>query len=176
MTRGPGSAESRTNAPRTAPDRPPPAPAARGHAIPAVTVAATVAVTVAAALILNLAIYGLGRAAGGDFLFTAAGRPAEVDALTVAGFTVLPLLVGMTMVAALARVWRWVVPAALVIAPALALGTVPLMTLPADLDTTSKLALALCHVALVPVTVTGLLRLRRPRPERPTPSPSTGQP
>ncbi|MFK4041360.1 DUF6069 family protein [Nonomuraea wenchangensis] len=121
----------------------------------------TVVATVTAALLLNLAIYGLGRAAGGGFRFTAAGRPAEVDALTVAGFTALPLLVGMTVVAVLARIWPWVVPTALVVAPAIALGTIPVMTIPADFDDPSKIALALCHVALAPVTVAGLLGLRR---------------
>ncbi|GIH96564.1 DUF6069 family protein [Planobispora siamensis] len=126
----------------------------------------TVVATVAAAAVLNLVVYGLGRAAGGDFRFTASGVPAEVDAITVTGFTVLPLLAGMTLVAALVRIWPWVVNAALAVAPALALGTILIMTIPADFDTTSKITLASCHVALVPVTVAGLLTLRRRRDER----------
>ncbi|MEU4835646.1 DUF6069 family protein [Streptosporangium sp. NPDC023615] len=119
-----------------------------------------VAATVAAATAVNLVVHALGRAAGGTFRFTASGRVAEVDALTVAGFTVVPLLAGMTVAAVLSRRLRWVVPAALVIAPVLALGTVVVMTVPADLDPVAKVTLALCHVTLVPVTVAGLLALR----------------
>ncbi|GAA2999564.1 DUF6069 family protein [Streptosporangium longisporum] len=125
-----------------------------------VTVAAVVAATVAVATAANLVVYALGRAAGGTFRFTASGRAAEVDALTVAGFTVLPLLLGMTLVAVLSRRLRWIVPAALVVAPLLALVTVPVMTLPADLDTVSTVTLALCHVVLAPVAVAGLLAIR----------------
>jgi Family of unknown function (DUF6069) len=147
------------NTSKNAPDRVPDGSNGYGYGSPIITVVATVA----AALFLNLVIYGLGRAAGGDFRFTASGQPAEVDALTVAGFTVLPLLVGMTAVAVLTRIWPWVVPAALVVAPATALGTILVMTIPADFDDTSKITLALCHVMLVPVTVAGVLRLRRQR-------------
>lgn len=124
----------------------------------------TVAVTVAGAVVLNLAVYALGRLAGGDFRFTSAGLPAEVDAVTVAGFTAVPLLVGLTLAAVLARFWSWAVYAGLVVAPVLALGTVPIMTIPADFDDVSTITLALCHVALVPVTVLGLLALRRVTP------------
>ncbi|MEU6716763.1 DUF6069 family protein [Nonomuraea sp. NPDC046802] len=127
---------------------------ARGRA------AVIVAATVAAALVLNLAIYAVGRALGGDFRFTAEGQPAEVDAITLVGFTSVPLLVGMTVVALLSRIWRWAILVAMVVAPALALVTVPIMTIPADLDEASTITLALCHIALVPVTLTGLLALR----------------
>ncbi|MDF2708354.1 MAG: hypothetical protein K0R62_4006 [Nonomuraea muscovyensis] len=72
----------------------------------------------------------------------------------------MPLLIGMTLVALLSRVWRWVILAAMAVAPALALVTVPIMTIPADLDDTSTVTLALCHVTLVPVTLAGLLALR----------------
>lgn len=122
--------------------------------------AGVVAATVATATVVNLVVHALGRAAGGTFRFTASGQVAEVDALTVAGFTALPLLLGMTLAAALSRRLRWVVPAALVIAPLLALGTIVVMTIPSDLDTVAKVTLALCHVTLVPVTVAGLLALR----------------
>ena len=45
--------------------------------------------------------------------------------------------------------------------PLLALGSIVVMTLPADFDTASKTTLALCHAALVPVMIAGLLALRR---------------
>ncbi|MDQ0577019.1 DUF6069 family protein [Agromyces albus] len=121
---------------------------------------AIVAATVAVAVLVNVVISTAGRAAGGSFRFTTQSGPAEVDVLTVVGFTVVPLLVGMTVVALLVRVWPWVVTVALFVAPALALTTIPLMTLPAAFDATSTVTLALCHVALVPTTVLGLLALR----------------
>lgn len=127
-----------------------------------------VAGAVVAAVVVNLAVYGAGRTAGGSFEFTsAAGRPSEVDALTVAGFTAVPLLLGLTAVALLRRFGAWVARAALVVAPVLALGTIALMTLPADFDTTSTVTLALCHVALLPILVPAVLALARP----PSPQP-----
>jgi hypothetical protein len=119
---------------------------------------ATVAVAVAAAVVVNLIVYAVGRAAGGTFRFTSAGRPAEVDALTVAGFTALPLAVGLTLVAVLARRLRWVTPAALVIGPALAVITILVMTVPADLDRTSTVTLALCHLSLIPAMIWAIRR------------------
>ncbi|WP_101789077.1 DUF6069 family protein [Nonomuraea indica] len=134
-------------------------PAARPRGRTAVIVAATMA----AALVINLSVYAVGRALGGDFRFTAAGGPAEVDAATLAGFTSVPLLIGMTLVALLSRFWRGVVLVAMAVAPALALLTIPVMTIPADLNDAGTVTLALCHVALVPVTITGLLALRAHR-------------
>lgn len=128
---------------------------------PAARQARVVLVAVAVAVIANLVIYALGRAAGGTFRFTGSGRAAEVDAVTVAGFTAIPLIAGLVLAATLARRWPGVITLGLVVAPALALGTILLMTLPVDLDTASTIALALCHVTLVPVTVAALLALRR---------------
>ncbi|WP_200938453.1 DUF6069 family protein [Cellulomonas sp. Root137] len=112
------------------------------------------------AVVVNLAIYGIGRAAGADYEFTAAGgSPSTVDALTVAGFTAVPLLVGLT-VAALLRRWSWAIPTALVVAPVLAVATILVMTVPADFDTASTVTLACCHLALVPISVLALRALR----------------
>jgi hypothetical protein len=122
---------------------------------------AVVAAAVLAAVVINLLVYAAGRAAGGTFRFTAANGPSEVDALTVAGFSAVPLLIGLTAVALLSRVGDWVSKAALVAGPVLALGTIVLMTLPADFDGVSKTTLALCHVMLVPITVVAVLALRR---------------
>jgi hypothetical protein len=122
--------------------------------------AVVVAGAVLVAVVVNLAIYGIGRAVGADFAFTAAGgSPTTVDAVTVAGFTAVPLLVGLTA-AALLRRWSWVIPTALVVAPLLAVATIFLMTIPADLDTRSTVALACCHLALVPISVLALRALR----------------
>ncbi|MDQ0372789.1 DUF6069 family protein [Cellulomonas humilata] len=112
------------------------------------------------AVVVNLATYAVGRAAGATFDFTASTGPATVSAITVAGFTAVPLLVGLTLVALLRRRMSWVLPTALVIAPVLAVATIFLMTIPADLDTASTITLACCHLALVPVVVLALRALR----------------
>ena len=120
-----------------------------------------VAVACLVAVVLDLAVYALGRAAGGDFRFTTAAGPAEVDAVTVAGFSAVPLLAGLTAVAVLAPLGAWVVRAALVIGPSLAVGTIALMTLPADFDAVSTMTLAVCHLMLVPVMITALVAIGR---------------
>ncbi|GAA4974087.1 DUF6069 family protein [Actinoplanes utahensis] len=133
--------------------------------------AAVVALAVTAAVVFNLAVYTIGRAAGATYRFTSRGEPAEVDALTVAGFSAVPLLIGLTAVALSAARAGWPVTAALIAGPLLAVVTVPLMTVPADFDTASTAALALCHLTLVPVIVVAVLRMRTPRPA-PTSSPA----
>ena len=120
---------------------------------------AVVVGTVLVAVLVNLAVYGVGRLLGGSYRFTSPMGPSEVSAPVVAGFTAVPLVVGLVLAALLAR-WRWVIVVALVVAPVLALGTIVLATLPADFDTVSTAALALCHVTLVPISVVALLRLR----------------
>lgn len=124
--------------------------------------AAIVTSAVMLALVVNLVVYAVGRQLGGSYRFTSAAGPAEVDALTVGAFTVLPLLVGLTVAALVGRRWPAVLSVALVVAPALALVTILVMTVPADLDRVSTLALASCHVVLAPVAIVALLRLRRP--------------
>lgn len=132
----------------------------REPARPVVVVAAG-----AVAAAVNLVVYAAGRAAGGSFRFTASGVPAEVDAATVAGFSVVPLVVGLIVVALLAPRAAWVGRAALIAGPLLAAGTVPLMTLPADFDTASTVALSICHLTLIPIVVLAVIVLRAPAPE-----------
>ncbi|MEU8242657.1 DUF6069 family protein [Actinoplanes missouriensis] len=126
--------------------------------------AAVVALGVTAAVALNLVVYAIGRAAGATYRFTSQGEPAEVDALTVAGFSAVPLLLGLSVVALLAPRAGWVATAALIAGPLLAVATVPLMTLAADFDTASTAALAICHLVLVPVIILAVRRMRTPRP------------
>lgn len=113
------------------------------------------------AIAVNVGIHALGRLAGATYRFTAQTGPAEVDSLTVLGFTLLPLGVALTLVAILGRFWRWVFPVALVVGPVLELGSILGMPVPTDLDVASKVFLSLCHVALVPVTVLAVLALRQ---------------
>jgi hypothetical protein len=108
-----------------------------------------------------LIVHAVGRVVGATYSFTAAGARVTVDSITVFGFAFVPVLIGMVTVALLPRRWRWVVPTALAVAVVVALGTIPLMVMPTDLDPVGKIALALCHVALVPAIVWGLLALRR---------------
>jgi hypothetical protein len=124
---------------------------------------ALVAVAAALAAIVNVLIYLVGRAAGGTFTFTAGTGPAEVDAVTVAGFSAVPLAAGLTVVALLAPRVRWVTRAALIAGPLLAVGTIVTMTVPADFDTVSTVTLAVCHLTLVPVIVAAVTVLG-PRP------------
>jgi hypothetical protein len=116
--------------------------------------------TVGVAVALNLAVYAVGAAAGGSYRFISAAGPAHVDAITISGFTAVPLLAGMTVAAVLSRWWRWVVPAALVVAPLLAIGSIPFMPLAVDLDAASAAALAVAHVIVGVSAVSGLVALR----------------
>lgn len=120
-----------------------------------------IAAAVGTAALINLILYGVGRAAGGTFRFTASSGPAVVDGVTVVAFSVVPLLVGLVAVALLARLGGWVIRTALVVGPLLAIATIALMTLPTDLDATSKVTLALCHLVLVPVIIVAVRALGR---------------
>ena len=118
------------------------------------------AAAVTTAVVVNLAVHAVGRAAGGSFRFTSPRGPAEADWVAVAVFSAVPLLLGLVLATVLARRWSWVMPTALVVAPALALVTVAVMTVPADFDDVSTMTLAVCHVVLAPVSVLALRALR----------------
>jgi hypothetical protein len=140
--------------------------ATAGRPITGLVRASIVPAAALTAVVVNLLIYAIGRAAGGSFRFTAAGGPAEVDAATVAGFSAVPLAVGLAGVALLAPRWRWVGRAALIAGPALAVVTILIMTVPADLDVTSTITLGLCHLALIPIMLVAIRLLGR-RPATP---------
>jgi hypothetical protein len=123
---------------------------------------AIVAVAVVVAVIVNLILYGIGRLAGGSYRFTTSGAPLEVDPLTLAGFSALPLAAGLTVAALLSLRWAWVIPVAMVVAPILELGSIIGMTVPADFDLPSRIALMSCHTALVPISLLALRAMRRP--------------
>ena len=120
---------------------------------------AVVVGTVLVATVVNLAILAIGQSAGGDFQFTSGGDRMTVGAGGVAMLTIVPLLVGMTLAALLSLRWPAVLRIGMFAGPAAALVTIGTMTIPADLDTTSTVFLALMHVALVPVTIAGLLAI-----------------
>ncbi len=115
---------------------------------------------VATAVVANVLIHAAGRAAGGDFTFTRSGSAMTVDAVTVAGFSAVPLGLGLAVVAlAVGRVPR-TATVATVVAPQLAVVTIFVMTSPVDLDTVSTVALACCHLTLVPISLLAIRRLR----------------
>ena len=120
-----------------------------------------VAAVVATAVAVNAVVHLLGQAAGGTFAFVREGVVMEVDAATVAGFTAVPLLAGLVLVAVLGPRWPRLYGVALVGAPLLALVTIATMTIPAGFDAVSTTALAACHATLVPLSVVGVLGLRR---------------
>ena len=112
------------------------------------------------AVVFNLLVYALGQLAGGDFAFPRNGSTVQVDAVTVAGFSAAPLGLGLTVVALLARRFSWIARVAIVVAPVLAIATIGIMTIPVDLDTVSTVALATCHLTLVPISIVAIRRLR----------------
>lgn len=120
-------------------------------------------VAVTAAVVVNVVLFWVGRAAGGYFGFTRSGSRVHVNTATVAGFSALPLGVGLAVVALLAGRLPWVSTVAAVVAPVLAVATIGLMTLPVDLDATSTVTLAACHLSLVPISL-GAIRGMRDRP------------
>ncbi|MBG6224109.1 uncharacterized membrane protein YhaH (DUF805 family) [Arthrobacter sp. CAN_A2] len=128
-------------------------------ASPAPAPARVIATAVVVAVVVNLAIFFLGGLAGASYAFTSPAGPATVAAVVVVAFTIIPLALGLTVVAVTRRWWPGVVTVALIVAPILEIGTIFALTLPADFDGPSTIALALCHVALVPVTVLALRRL-----------------
>lgn len=128
---------------------------------PRTTARAVVVFTaIATAVLVNLLAYAIGRLAGGDFTFNRDGTRVAVDALTVAGFSAVPLGVGLAIVALTSPRLPWVTRVAVVVAPLLAVATIALMTLPVNLDTVSTLTLASCHLTLVPISIVAIRRLR----------------
>ncbi|MEU6644560.1 DUF6069 family protein [Saccharomonospora sp. NPDC046836] len=129
---------------------------------------AVVATAVVAAVAINLVVYATGLTAGARYAFTRDGRSMAVDAVTVAGFTAVPLLAGLLLVAVAGPRWPALYRFALVGAPLAAVGTIGLMTLPAGFDTASTIALATCHLTLAPLSflAAAALRHRRQRSTR----------
>ncbi|TQK18267.1 hypothetical protein FBY40_0754 [Microbacterium sp. SLBN-154] len=123
-------------------------------------------IAVAGAVLANLAIYGVARLLGVEFWFTAAGGPLQVLPPVLIQFTAVPLLAGLTIAAIVGHWWRWVFLVAIIVAVVLEVGTIFALTIPADFDTGSTVALALCHLAMVPFTVAALLALRLRRDAR----------
>ncbi len=128
---------------------------------PAFSVPVVIGAAVGAAVAINLAVYAVGRLAGGTFEFTANDKTAHVDALTVAGFSAIPLAIGLAVSALITRSRPGFVRIAQVAAVVLSTATILAMTIPADFDATSTVALSVCHLALIPTAVVALREIER---------------
>ncbi len=112
-------------------------------------------------LLVNLALWLAGMAAGGDFTMTdETGARASVAPGGVVLMTVAPLAVGMTVAVLLSRLWAPVLRVAAAIGAVAALGTIA-GTLAADFDGPSTVTLALMHVVIAVVLVAALEALYR---------------
>ncbi|MBF6165397.1 hypothetical protein IU486_11515 [Streptomyces gardneri] len=132
------------------------APALR---IPAVNRPVAILGSVAVTVAVNLIVWMLGLAAGGSFETTDAGETSEVTASVVVVSSAVPLMIGMIAAAMLSYLWVGVLRVAQVVGAALAVATIGL-TLAADFDLVSTLALSAMHVVLAPALVVGLEAMR----------------
>ncbi|MDJ0393677.1 DUF6069 family protein [Rhodococcus sp. G-MC3] len=112
------------------------------------------------ALVVNLVIWLLGLAAGGDFELTDAGTTMAVAPGGVVMLTVLPMVVGMGVAAAMSLRWLAVIRIAQFVGVVAPLATIT-MTVAADFDAASTVALALMHVVIAVVVPVGLEAMRR---------------
>ncbi|MEE2034810.1 DUF6069 family protein [Rhodococcus chondri] len=121
-----------------------------------------VAVSVTAALVVNLALWLIGLAAGGSFAHTNAGVTQSAAPGGVVLMTVVPLTLGLGVAALLSRWWAGFIRVAQIVGAALPLATIA-GTLDADFDGASTVTLALMHVVIATVAVVGLEKMRADR-------------
>jgi hypothetical protein len=122
---------------------------------------ALIAAILAGLLLTNLAVYAIGRALGGAFTYQQNGTDVRVGPIAVTFMSLVPLVFGLGLVAALSRQWPAVVLVARIAAPTLAVVTIAVMTIPAGFDTTSAVSLAAMHLAIIPPTLLALNTLPR---------------
>ena len=113
--------------------------------------AAVISVTIAVGV--NLALYGIGRAAGGTFSYVQSGNRNSVVALGVSIMSAGPLIAGLGLLALLLPRWPGLIRSARFVVWLLALGTIALLTVPAHFDTTGTVFLSCMHLALIPISL-----------------------
>ncbi|GEM30346.1 hypothetical protein NN3_13530 [Nocardia neocaledoniensis NBRC 108232] len=128
--------------------------------LPALNRTVAVLGAVAAAVALNLIVWAVGELAGGSFTMTNAGVASDVAPGGVIMMSAVPLLIGMTVAVLVSYLWTGVLRVAAVVGSLLSIGTIWL-TVSADFDTASTIALSVMHVVLVPVLVVALEGVRR---------------
>ncbi|MBH0780581.1 DUF6069 family protein [Nocardia bovistercoris] len=112
------------------------------------------------ALVVNLVIWLIGAAAGGDFTTIDGDKTQDVAPGGVIVLSTVPLLIGLGAAALLSYRWIVVLRVAAAIGSVLALATI-FGTIAADFDTASTVSLALMHVALVPILIISTEGLRK---------------
>ncbi|WP_174552110.1 DUF6069 family protein [Nocardia sienata] len=115
---------------------------------------------IGAALLANLVVWLIGAAAGGTFETTEAGRVQSVAPGGIIVMTVVPMLIGLGAAVLLSYRWIGVLRVAAVTGSVLAVATIG-MTVGADFDTASTIALSITHLTLVPALVVATEGLRR---------------
>ncbi|GGL10735.1 DUF6069 family protein [Nocardia jinanensis] len=115
---------------------------------------------IGAALLANLVVWLIGAAAGGTFEATNAGQVQSVAPGGIITLTVVPMLIGLGAAVLLSYKWIGVLRVAAVTGSVLAVATIG-MTVNADFDTVSTIALSITHLTLVPAIVVATEGLRR---------------
>ncbi|MGX1808290.1 DUF6069 family protein [Nocardia sp. NPDC055321] len=128
--------------------------------VPALSRPVAVFGAVAGAVVANLIAWGIGALAGGSFETTMDGQSQSVAPGGIVTLTVVPLLAGLALAALLSYRWVGVLRLAAVVGSLLAVGTIAL-TVAADFDTASTIALAVTHLTLVPALVIATEGVRR---------------
>ncbi|NUP25381.1 MAG: hypothetical protein HOQ36_14535 [Nocardia sp.] len=128
--------------------------------IPALNRPVALVGAIVAALLANLVVWLVGAAAGGTFEMTDAGRVQSVAPGGIITMTVVPMAIGLGAAVLLSYRWIGVLRMAAVIGSVLAVVTIGL-TVSADFDTASTIALSITHLTLVPALVVATEGLRR---------------
>ncbi|MFD5176350.1 DUF6069 family protein [Nocardia sp. NPDC058379] len=136
------------------------ASATRSLTLPALNRPVAVLGGVVAAVVANLIVWGIGAAAGGSFITTDSGKVMDVAPGGVIFMSTVPLLIGLTVAVLVSYLWTGVLRVAAVVGSLLSIATIA-MTVDADFDTASTIALSVMHVVLVPVIVVALEGVRR---------------
>ena len=131
---------------------------------PAAIIAAAVGIT----LLANLAIWLIGTAAGGSFDHIEDNGHLHTTTAPqgVISMTTIPMTIGLTLAALLARKWPSIIRIAQIVGAVTALGTID-MTIDARFDTASTVALSLMHVVIAVTVVLALEVVRRRATDRP---------
>ncbi|MFH5211883.1 DUF6069 family protein [Antrihabitans sp. NCIMB 15449] len=119
-----------------------------------------VAFTVVAALVVNLVVWLVGWAFGGELTIVADGKTSDAAPGGVVIFTVVPTLIGMTAAAVLLPYWAGVVRVAQIIGPTLSILTIGL-TINAPFDGPSTVSLSAMHVVIAIAIYVGLDAMQR---------------
>ncbi|GAB4583693.1 DUF6069 family protein [Nocardia sp. IFM 10818] len=133
--------------------------------IPALSRPVAVLGAVAAAVLANVIVWLIGELAGGSFEVSNGSQVQDVAPGGIIMMTAVPLLIGLTAAALLSYKWVGVLRLAAVIGSVLAVGTIA-MTVAADFDTASTIALSVTHLTLVPALVAATEGIRRTLIER----------